>query len=118
MIYALLSDKQFQAAASVLEPIYARTSPTADDISPILLAWAYLETGKPREAASLLRFNPIPSASGIKQFSVFYFPRLFALRGRVAQAAGNSDQARSDLRVFQQLSGTQRLVWGEEEKIR
>ncbi|PWU04876.1 MAG: hypothetical protein C5B51_15935 [Terriglobia bacterium] len=114
LAYALLAEKQFQAAAAVLQPMYEATAPTVDDSLPFLLAWTGLETGKPKEAASLLRFNPLPPASGVKPFGVFYFPRLFYLRGRVAALAGNEEQARAQYRLFKQLSGDLPLVWAEE----
>ncbi len=114
---ALLTDKQFEPALQILKRWYDHTPPTADDSVGLLLAWSYLETGKTLEAAPLLRFNPIFSSGG-KPFSVYYFPRLFYLRGQVARAAGSPDQARAQFRIFQQLSGDEPLVWGEEEKAR
>ena len=114
LAYALLADKEFQAASLVLKPMYDATSPTADDSLPVLLGWAYLETGKPKEAAALLRFNPLPPSTGVKPFTVFYFPRLLYLRGRIAALAGNREQAQAQFRLFRQLSGDQALVWGEE----
>jgi Flp pilus assembly protein TadD len=115
LAYALLADKDFQAASLVLKPMYDATNPTADDSLAVLLAWAYIETGKPKEAAALLRFNPVPAATGVKPFAVFYFPRLFYLRGRIAALAGNRDQAQAQFRLFRQLSGDEPLLWGEEE---
>jgi hypothetical protein len=114
LAYALLADKEFQAASLVLKPMYDATNPTNDDSLAVLLAWAYIETGKPKEAAALLRFNPVPAATGAKPFTVFYFPRLFYLRGRIAALAGNRDQAQAQFRLFRQLSGDQPLLWGEE----
>jgi len=105
LVYALLSDKQFAPAAAILQPLYDRTSPTADDSVPFLLAWADLETDKPKQAAALLRFNPIPPSTGVKPFSVFYFPRLFDLRGRIAELAGDTKQANAQYALFHRLSG-------------
>jgi len=114
LVYALLADRQFPAAAQALQPLNEAASPAVEDTVPILLAWADLETGKPKEAAPLLRFNPLPALSGVKPFTVFYFPRLFYLRGRVAALAGNTDQARAQFQLFRQLSGDRPLQWGEE----
>jgi Tfp pilus assembly protein PilF len=113
LIYALLLDKEFPRAASILQPLYS-TSPAADDTLSLLLAWADLETGKSKEAAALLRWNPIPSASGVTAFSAFFFPRLFYLRGRLAALAGNAQQAHAQFQLFRHLSGSEPLVWGEE----
>jgi tetratricopeptide (TPR) repeat protein len=109
LTYALLADQQYQAAADLLKEQYDRGSATVDDGLPVLLAWTYLETGKPKEAAALLRFNPIPPTSGVRPFSVFYFPRLFYLRGRVAQLAGSGEAARTQFGLFRQLSGDEPL---------
>jgi len=118
LAYALLADQHYQAAVQALKPLYDATSPTADDSLPILLGWAYLESGKPKEAAELLRFSPIPSATVLKPFLVFDFPRLFYLRGRVAEMAGSRDQAAAQFRIFRQLSGDTPLAWGEEARAK
>ena len=116
--YALLADKEYQQAVPLLEALFETTPPTADDILPLLLGWAYLETGRQREAANLLRFNPIPPASGVTRLTEFYFPRLFYLRGRLARLEGKQDEVRAQYRLFLQLSGDQPLVWGEEAMAR
>ena len=38
--------------------------PTADEGMPVMLAWSNLETGRVKEAAALLRTNPIPPPAG------------------------------------------------------
>jgi hypothetical protein len=114
LIYAYLADKHYQAAAQILRPIYDQTSPTADNSLPVLLAWAELHNGRNKEAAGLLAFNPLPPSSGIAPFSAFYFPRLFFLRGKVAQLAASPGEARTQFQLFRQLSGPQPLAWGEE----
>jgi tetratricopeptide (TPR) repeat protein len=114
LAYALLADKQFAEASKVLEPEFERTPVTADEDLQFLLAWADLESGKRAEAAVLLHFNPIPAATGVRPLSVFEFPRLFYLRGRLAAASGNHEQAQADYRLFRKLSGDEPLMWGEE----
>ncbi|MBV9744746.1 MAG: hypothetical protein JO099_13375 [Acidobacteriia bacterium] len=109
--YALLSDKEFSAAARTLAPLLAQASAPGDGSLPVLLAWADFEAGKPKEAASLLRFNPIPSSSGVRPLNVFEFPNLFYLRGRIAALAGNPEQARSYDALFRKLSGDEPLAW-------
>jgi Flp pilus assembly protein TadD len=116
--YALLADKQYQQAALLLEDLYENTPPTADDILPILLGWAYLENGKRPDAEALLRFNPIPPPSGVMRVAAFYFPRLYYLRGRIARLMGKQDEARTQYRLFLELSGDRPLIWGEEAAAR
>jgi hypothetical protein len=81
---------------------------------PLLLAWCDIETGRAKEAGDLLRPNPLPASSGGHPFQVFYFPRLYYLRGRLAMLSGQADAARSQFRQFLQLSGDAPLIWGEE----
>jgi Flp pilus assembly protein TadD len=114
LAYALLADKKFAEAARVLERLYSSSPANASESFAVMLAWAYLETGKPKEAAALLRFNPLPSAAGVRELSIFDFPRLFYLRGRVAALAGNPQQAESYYKLFLKLSGDEPLEWGEE----
>jgi tetratricopeptide (TPR) repeat protein len=114
LAYALLADKEFAAAAKVLEPLYKHSSLSSEEALPVLLAWAYIESGKPQQAEGLLRFNPIPSEDGVKPLSLFEFPRLFYLRGRLAALAGNPEQAQSYYKLFAKLSGDEPLIWGEE----
>ncbi len=114
LAYALLADKQFAEASKVLDPEFERTPVTTGEDLQFLLAWADLETGKRAEAAVLLRFNPIPAATGVRPLAVFEFPRLFYLRGRLAAASGNNEQAQADYKLFEKLSGDEPLMWGEE----
>ena len=116
--YALLADRHYEEAIPLLEGLYENTPPTADDILPILLGWAYLETGKQQEVAALLRFNPIPAPTGVARLSEFYFPRLFYLRGRVARVMARPEETRQQYRLFLQLSGDLPLAWGEEAMAR
>lgn len=106
LVYALLADRQFPAASAILKFLYEDAAPgTNNEDIPVLLAWCYLETGRAKEAAPLLRFNPLPASTGVQPFQVFFFPRLFDLRGRIAMLAGQTDAARAQDRLFQQLSG-------------
>lgn len=116
--YALLTDRHFTAAARVLQAAYDSGAPAPDEGLAVLLAWCDLETGKQGEAAGLLRFNPISSGSGVRPFRVFYFPRLFYLRGRVAAVAADANHAREQFQLFRRLSGSTPLVWGEEARAR
>jgi tetratricopeptide (TPR) repeat protein len=114
---ALLMAKQFDAALPVLRRAYDNAAPT-DPAAPVLLAWAYLETGQPASAAPLLDRNPIPEPNGIDAFAASWFPRIFFLRARVAEAQGRPDVARASYRLFLDLSGDAPFDWGEEARAR
>jgi len=114
--YALLLASDFTAAAAPAERIWRHTAPTGEEHADVVLAWVRLEAGKPEDAAALLRANPIPDATGPGPFTSFVFPRIFYLRAMAAESAGRTDEARTNYRLFVQLSGDRPLVWGEEKK--
>jgi tetratricopeptide (TPR) repeat protein len=118
LAYALLLDKQFQPAQLLLKEMWDSGSPTADEGMQVMLAWSYLETGKIKEAAALLRTNPIPSAAGLTPYTAFYIPRLLYLRGLLAEKEGRTNDARGYYDKFLALSGPDPLMWGEEKKVR
>jgi tetratricopeptide (TPR) repeat protein len=107
----LLLDRRFQPAAALLARLYAGAAPGNDEGIPILLAWAYLETGRAADAAPLLRFNPIPPAAGLSPLTAFYFPQIFRLRAIEAEKQGKSSGAARNLDLFRRLSGPDPLVW-------
>ena len=109
--YALLLAREFQPACLTLKEIYNSGAPADDEGLPVMLAWTYLETGHNQEAAALLRFNPIPTSTGVGPFFGFYFPRLYALRAMLANRSGKPEEARTDAQLFQKLSGPDPLVW-------
>jgi hypothetical protein len=94
------------------------TGATADEGLPVMLAWSYLQTGNVKDAAALLRANPIPPATGLTPYMGFYLPRLFYLRGQLAEKEGRREDAREQYRKFLDLSGVDALAWGEEKKAR
>ena len=101
--YALLFDRQIAAASTPLRSLY--DNPEIDAGLPVLLGWSLMESGKPEEAAKLLRYNPIPEYNGIGLYTPLYFPRLYELRSRLAAKAGRSDEAKANLQLFEKLSG-------------
>jgi tetratricopeptide (TPR) repeat protein len=111
MAYALLLARDFQPAGLTLKEIYNSGALADDEGLPVMLAWTYLEIGRNQEAAALLRFNPIPSSTGVGPFFGFYFPRLYALRAMLASHSGKADEARLNSQLFQKLSGPDPLVW-------
>jgi Flp pilus assembly protein TadD len=116
LAYALLLGKQFQPASLLLQQLYDGSNPATDPSLPVMLAWTCLETGRANDAAPLLRLNPIPSISGVSLFAPFYFPRIYYLRGLVAERQGKPDEARLNYQLFRQLSGPDPLIWGEERR--
>ncbi len=115
---ALLVNQQFQPALLLLRQMWENGSPTADEGLPVMLAWCYLETGKTKEAAALLRANPVPSSGGLTPYTSFYIPRLLYLRGLLAEKEGRAADARSAYEKFLAISGPDPLLWGEEKKAR
>ena len=116
LAYALLLGQQFQPASPLLKQLYDGANPAADPGLPVMLAWTCLETGRANDAAPLLRLNPIPSVNGVSVFAPFYFPRIYYLRGLVAEKEGKPDEARANYQLFRQLSGPDPLIWGEEQR--
>jgi Flp pilus assembly protein TadD len=116
LAYALLLGRQFQPASLPLKQLYDGADPEADPSLPVMLAWTCLEAGRAADAAPLLRLNPIPSISGVSLFAPFYFPRIYYLRGLLAEKQGKPDEARANYRLFRQLSGPDPLIWGEEQR--
>jgi tetratricopeptide (TPR) repeat protein len=117
LAHALLLGKQFDAALPLLLRAYENAEPT-DPEPPVLLAWAYLETGQAADAAPLLEHNPVPTPNGIDAFAVCWFPRLFFLRGQAAEKQGRTEAARANYKLFLELSGDAPFQWGEEETAR
>ena len=89
LAYALLINQQFQPAMLLFKQMWEAGSPTADEGLPVMLAWCYLETGRVKEAAPLLRPTPIPS-NGLTPYTGFYIPRLLYLRGLLAEKEGRA----------------------------
>ena len=116
LAYALLLDRQFQPASLLLKQLYDGANPEADPGLPAMLAWTRLETGSANDAAPLLSLNPIPSSNGVSLFAAFYFPRIYYLRGLLAEKQGKPDEARTNYQLFRQLSGPDPLIWGEEQR--
>ena len=116
LAYALLLSRQFQPASLLLKQLYDGAHPEADPSLPVMLAWTSLESGRAEDAPPLLRFNPIPSPNGLSLFAPFYFPRIYYLRGLLAEKQGKPDEARANYQLFRQLSGPDPLIWGEEQR--
>jgi tetratricopeptide (TPR) repeat protein len=116
LVDALLFAKDYGEALPVLKSMYDSGNSSAGEGLPVLLAWAYVETGHIPEAAELLRFNPPLADSGITWATSLYFPRIFYLRAVVAEKQGKPDIARENWRIFHAVSGPDPLFWGEEQQ--
>jgi hypothetical protein len=118
LAYALLVAKQFQPASQTLQRFYESAEPAdAQGSLPIMLAWTYLETGRDKEAAPLLRWNPIPATTGTGPLLSFCFPRIYYLRGLAEARAGHRDAAAANYQLFRKLSGPDPLIWEPDREI-
>jgi Flp pilus assembly protein TadD len=116
LAYALLLNKEYQPASAILHRIYDAGASSNDEGLPVMLAWTYIEAGRPAEAAPLLRLNPIPASSGTGPFFAFYFPRLYLLRSIEAQREGKQQEAQANREMFRKLSGPDHFIWDEEPR--
>ena len=103
---ALLLNRHFEAAAVILKQLEDHTPTTPDRTTAIQLAWALVETGNFKDAAPLLRLNPIRSTTGASPLFPVIFPRLYQLRAIVATKEGRADEARENRRIFTALGGS------------
>src|SRR5581483_11785733 len=99
----LLLNGHFGPAATQLQQLLEHNPPGSDRGVEIQLAWALVETGNFKDAAPLLRLNPVPAATGGAPFFGLSFPRLFQLRTIVAEKEGNADEARENRRIYAAL---------------
>jgi hypothetical protein len=118
LAFALLFVKEFAAASPVLTQLESRGTTSAETDLRILLAWTLTETGNIAGAAPLLHWNPIPPATGASMYMGFHFPRIYYLRAVAAEKEGRTEDAKSNYRLFLQLSGSDPLMWGEEKKAK
>lgn len=118
LLAALLIDRQFAAAAPILDRLESAGATSSDFDLGIVTAWTAIEAGKSNVAAPLLRWNPIPPAGGPGSYLSLQFPRIFYLRAIAAEKEGRAEEARSNYKLFLQLSGPDPLVWGEESKAK
>lgn len=99
LAYALLLDGHFAAAVPVLTQLDARTPANGDRSAAVELAWALVQSGKPQDAAPLLKLNPVPNFGATAVFVPLYFPRIFQLRAAIGENAPENQ------RVYAALGG-------------
>jgi Flp pilus assembly protein TadD len=117
LAYALLLQKELQAAEPVLADLYQHTAPDPKEILPALLAWARLETGHFEEAERLVNRNPVPNPTP-EIFASLAFPRLLFLRAVSLDKSGRREEAAMNYRLFLKLSGPDAKAFGEEATAR
>ena len=116
--YARLFERKFAEAVPLLEGLYRETNPSTDAQIRTLLAWAYVETGRVKEAQQLVERTPIPLSSGEPLFSDLIFPRYFYLRGAVLQQEGKRAEAKQSYQLFLKYAGDIPGIFGDQSKAR
>ncbi len=116
--YALLFERKFAEAVPLLEGVYRETNPAADSQVRTLLAWAYVESGRAKDAQQLLDRSPIPLSSGEPLFADLIFPRYLYLRGAVLQQEGKRVEAKQNYELFLKYAGDMPGIFGDQSKAR
>ena len=116
--YARLFERKFAEAVPLLEGLYRETNPTNDGQIRTLLAWAYVETGRAKEAQQLVARSPIPFSSGEPLFAGLIFPRYFYLRGAVLEEEGKRAEAKQSYDLFLKYAGDIPGIFGDQSKAR
>ena len=116
--YARLLERKFAEAIPLLEANYRETNPTNDAQVRVLLAWAYVETGRWREAQHLLALSPIPLSSGEPLFASLIFPRYLYLRGATHQGEGKRTEAKQDYELYLKYAGDLPGIFADQAKAR
>lgn len=102
---ARLGAKDFRGALGPLEQIYAVTLPSSPEWPAASLAWALYETGSFDRAAELLAGNPPPDPLTFHPLLPFGFPRVFYLRGALAERANRREEAKRAYETFLLFAG-------------
>jgi tetratricopeptide (TPR) repeat protein len=116
LAYALLLSKDFSAAAPPLERAWNASSPTSPDCPAVSLAWALVETGRFERVPELINPNPVPEPTGERPFLSLTFPRLFYLRGALAEKQNRREDARTNYKRFLELAGDLPDYFGERDR--
>jgi tetratricopeptide (TPR) repeat protein len=114
--YALLLSKDFAAAAEPLQRVWESSPPSSPDWPPVLLAWALVERGRFERVPELLAPNPAPEPAGERPFLSLAFPRVFYLRGALADNQNRREDARANYKRFLELAGDAPDFFGERDR--
>ena len=115
--YALLLARHFAVAAPLLRHAWEEANPNTEEGLPVLLAWAMIESGKWDGVIPLVGPSPVPTAT-LQPLGSFYFPRLFYLRGRLAEHQGKREQAAGQYRLYLKLAGPDAEIWQDRAHAR
>jgi tetratricopeptide (TPR) repeat protein len=113
LAYALLLAKDFPAAVAPLERAWNTSPPTSPDWPSVSLAWALIESGQFARVPELINPNPVPEPTGERPFLSLTFPRLFYLRGALAEKQNRREDARTNYKRFLELAGDLPDYFGE-----
>jgi Flp pilus assembly protein TadD len=116
--YAQMLSRKFSEAVPALETAYRETNPSLDAPVRTLLAWAYVESGRARDARALTDLYPIPLSSGDPVLSCLLFPRFLYLRGAALKADGKPAEARRSFDLFLKYAGDLPGIFDESAKVR
>ncbi|HVX66985.1 MAG TPA: tetratricopeptide repeat protein [Bryobacteraceae bacterium] len=111
--YALLLSKNFSAAVAPLERAWNTAPPTSPDWPGVSLAWALVESGRFERVPELITPTPVPEPTGERPFLSLTFPRLFYLRGALAEKQNRLEDARANYKRFLELASDLPDYFGE-----
>lgn len=102
---ALVFLGRFAEAVPPLEALYRETPPDSNAQVRTLLAWAYTNAGRTRDASALVDLYPIPLPGGEALFASMIFPRFLQVRSAVLESQSHRDQAQNTMKLFQEYAG-------------
>src|SRR5260370_20859083 len=105
--------RRCREALRLMATLDRETNPLRDGQIRTLLAWAYVETGRPTDADRLLRIYPIPLSSGESVFATFLFPRYLFLRAVTLEKSGKRAEAKQSYELFLKYAGDAPDIFGE-----
>ena len=100
-----LADRRFVDAVPVLKELAAAADPVGSDRVAVLLAWAWIETGRIQDAIPLLATYGVPPAVVEDPLIYFAFPRIFELRAAVLERQGQPAEAARMRETYRKLGG-------------
>ncbi|MDQ6704666.1 MAG: tetratricopeptide repeat protein [Acidobacteriota bacterium] len=113
--YALLFARNFTEAAPVWNEIAKEAAPS-DQAPQVLYGWTLAATGRIREAAPFLRWNPLPQPNSAADFTCLVYPRIFYLRALLLEKEGHKADAQREYNVFLKLLGSADDIFGEKKR--
>lgn len=112
--YALLFGKRHREALPVLEELERLSPPAPGELTPVLLAWAALETG--RDPGDRLARWPVPEPRLLQPSDCLAFPRVIYLRAWWLERQGRPQEALPLYRLFLRYAGERTGLAGERQR--